>query len=474
MKKIFIYLLPVIMLASCAKNLGDYNIDQKNPPQSTATSLFANALKQLTDYQTTPNVRRNVFRFWVQHWTATTYQDEPRYNFQTRNIPLEYWTNLYREVLQDLKEAKTLTETDASLTAGVKANRIAATEVASVYAWSVLVNTWGDIPYSEALGNVNQPKYDKGADIYKDLFKRLDAAITQFTPTAANFGSSDLLYHDNTAGWLKFAHSLRLKLAITVADVDDATAKAAIQASAANAFQSNADNATFQYFGSQPNNNPISEDLNPAFTSRQDYVAGITLTNMMNTLNDPRRPFYFTTDENGAYTGGEIGSNNDFAKLSQINNKIIQPSFEALLLDYPEVELILAEAAERWGIAGSAADHYTKAVTASILYWGGTTTTAATYLAQPAVAYATAPGNYKQKIGIQKYLALYNRGYDAWVEWKRLDYPALQPATDAISVLPLRLPYVSSEYTLNRANVAAASAAIGGDAVSTKIFWDKF
>jgi hypothetical protein len=466
-------MLPVMLFASCAKDLDAYNVDQKNPTVVSAGALFSNSLKRLTDNQTTPSVNVNVFRFWTQQWAATTYQDEPRYNITTRNIPLNYWTPMYTEVLKDLNESKKIVTADASITATVKNNRLALTEIASVYTWSIIVNTWGDVPYSEAIGNVNQPKYDKAADIYTDLFKRLDAAIAQLTPGESNFGASDLLYNDDTAKWLKFAHSLKLKLAITIADVDAAAAQAAITSSAGAAFTSNDDNAVFHYLGQTPNNNPISNAINPLYTKRQDYVAGKTMVDQMNALNDPRRPAYFTAI-GGAYIGGIAGSNNAYADLSHVATAIISSDFEALLMDYAEVEFILAEASARWGIAGTASDHYSKAVTASITYWGGTQAAATTYLANPAVAYATAAGDYKQKIGMQKYLALYNRGADAWTEWRRLDYPVLVPATNALSVIPLRLTYPTSERTLNRANVESAAASIGGDAVSTKLFWDKF
>jgi hypothetical protein len=472
MKKLLVYILPVMLLASCAKDLDEYNIDQKNPKTVSAGSLFGNALKQLNDNQATPSVNINVLRFWMQQWTATTYQDEPRYNITTRNIPLNYWTPFYREVLQDLKESRRLTDGDVSLDPAVKNNRIAVTEIASVYTWSVLVNTWGDVPYTEALTEINQPKYDDAKTIYVDLFKRLDAAIAQITP-GANFGGTDLLYHNDTNGWLKFAHSLKMKLAITLADADPAVAQAAILASAGKGFTSNADNAAFEYLNSTPNNNPVSANLNAVYTSRQDYVAGTTLVDLMNSVNDPRRPQYFTAI-GGVYIGGKIGVNNDYASLSKPSNKIIQPDFEALLMDYAEVEFILAEAAARWGITGSAATHYAEAIEASITYWGGSEAEATAYLTQPTVSYATATGDYKQKIGTQKYIALYNRGYDTWVEWRRLDYPKLTPAASALSVIPLRLTYPTSERTLNKANVESAATAIGGDVVGTKLFWDKF
>jgi hypothetical protein len=159
-----------------------------------------------------------------------------------------------------------------------------------------------------------------------------------------------------------------------------------------------------------------------------------------------------------------------------------------LLLDYSEVEFLLAEAVERGFITGSAAEHYNKAVTASIEYWtqqdprSSVSSTgaarAAAYLAQPKVAYATADGNWKQKIGFQKWLALYNRGWEAWVEWRRLDFPKLSPPSGgnvpAGLAIPVRMIYPIIEQTLNGANRSAAAEAIGGDLATTKLWWDKF
>src|SRR5690606_9755211 len=110
-----------------------------------------------------------------------------------------------------------------------------------------LVNMFGDVPYSEALGEVNQPKYDDAKTIYTDLLSRLDGAINSIKPGAAGFGDSDLIYGGDMSAWLKFGHSLKLRLAITLADVDESAAKAAFTASQAGAFASNADNAAFEY-----------------------------------------------------------------------------------------------------------------------------------------------------------------------------------------------------------------------------------
>ena len=97
---------------------------------------------------------------------------------------------------------------------------------------------------------------------------------------------------------------------------------------------------------------------------------------------------------------------------------------------------------------------------------------AQTYLQRPDVSYATATGEWRQKIGTQKWIGLYNRPFAGWTEFRRLDYPELPLAVNAISGFPNRMLYPGNEQQLNAENYAAASAAIGGDNVETKLFWD--
>jgi hypothetical protein len=195
----------------------------------------------------------------------------------------------------------------------------------------------------------------------------------------------------------------------------------------------------------------------------------------MESLSDPRVPAYFTLDGSGGYSGGKPGASSNYSTFSKPAVAITTPDFPGILLDYPEVEFLLAEAAARgFVVGGTAASHYNAAITASIIYWGGTQAQATTYLARPAVNYATATGNYKQKIGTQKWIALYNRGWDAWIEWRRLDYPVLTAPVDAVSDIPVRFTYPVNEQNYNTKNYNAAVTSIGGDEVATKLFWDKF
>jgi hypothetical protein len=142
-------------------------------------------------------------------------------------------------------------------------------------------------------------------------------------------------------------------------------------------------------------------------------------------------------------------------------------------MDYAEVEFYLAEAAERgFVVGGTAAEHYEAAIRASISYWGGTGSSADAFLADPDIAFATASGTNLQKIARQRYIAMFNRGLEAWTEYRRLDYPVFNAPPVANGDFPIRYTYPNSEQTANGENDSAAASAIGGDVVTNKVFWD--
>jgi hypothetical protein len=476
MKKIIAFILVFVVAASCTK-LEDLNKNIKDPTSVPGESLFTGAQANLFDQMVSTNVNNNVFRLFAQYWTETTYIDESNYDLTTRSIPDNHWNVLYRDVLMDLKEASIIIEKTDYTPDGDngegKKNRLAIVEVMSIYTWTVLVETFGNVPYSQSLDITNvHPAYDDAMSVYKDLIIRLNAAISNMSAGHASLGIADNMYQGDVASWLKFANSLKLRMGLLIADADNALAKTTVEAAAAGVFTSNADNAKIVYMPSAPYSNPVYDDL--VASGRNDFVPTSVIVDPMNTLNDPRRPFYFALNDTTVYIGGVYGASNDYTKFSHVSDKIKEATFEGTIFDYSEVEFLLAEACERgYTVGGTAAGHYDNAIKASITYWGGTDAEATAYLGQSAVAYATAAGNWKQKIGTQKWYALYNRGFEAWTEWRKFDYPVLVAPPDANSDIPKRYTYPVAEQTLNAAQWTAASAAIGGDDVATKLFFDK-
>jgi hypothetical protein len=479
MKKIILTTLTIItLMASCQSDdqYEDKNRDPKNPTQVSAEFLFNSATKSLFDQMTSTNVNTNIFRMLGQHWTETTYVDEANYDFNTRNIPQNHWSEMYRDVLLDLKTAKAYTDADPELSAATKTTKNAQIEILAVYAWAQMVETYGNIPYSQALDSKAYilPVYDDAATIYGDLLSRLTVAIPKLSDSG--FGAADNIYGGNTANWKKFGNSLLLRMGVRVADVPTLAAKstAAIQSAVSGGvFTSNADNAALAYASTTPNTNPVWVDL--VQSGRSDFVVTNTIIDKMNALNDPRRPFYF--DENlgaGVFVGGPYGDNNSFSAYTHVSAAVIDPTNPASLIDYSEVCFYLADAAERSisGTPATAASFYNKGITASFDYWGAPNV--ATYLLDPAVNYATASGTWKVKIGTQLWLAMYNRGYEAWTAWRTYDFPGFNLPAVSEDPVPTRYTYPINEQNLNKTNYTAASTAIGGDKQTTKIFWDKF
>ena len=423
MKKIILLLFVFAGILSCSDDITGLNGDTKNPTAVPAAFLFTNAEKNMVDQMVSTSVNFNVFRLFVQQWTETTYTDESNYDVATRTIPDQHWRTIYRNVLRDLKESKIVLETEVYAGTAqeiadqetVRDNKAHVIDILTAYSYYVLVDTFGDIPYTEALDITNHPlpAYDDAETIYKDLISKLTTSSTGLDTSLGSFGSADLIYGGDTSKWRKFANSLRLKMAINLDDIDHSYASTqALAAATAGVINDNDENAALKYIASQPNTNPIYVDV--VASGRDDFVPASTIVEQMNGLNDPRREKYFTLI-GGIYEGGAPGEGSPFDNFSHIADPILEPTFEGLIMDYSEVEFLLAEAVER-GIAvgGSAESHYINAITGSMTYWGVSGGDITDYLEQANVDYSTATGTWKQKIGEQAYLALYNRGFEAW------------------------------------------------------------
>jgi len=471
MKKIFIVSLTLLTAVAC-EDLTELNDDIKNPKEVPAGALFANASKSLFDFMTEPNVNVNNFRLWAQQWAQTTYADESNYDLITRNVNGSAWNTLYAEVIRDLRETKRFVEQDNFLTAQAKANQMAMAEVLEVFTFHVLVDIFGDIPYTQALTDDVTPAYDDDADIYADLVSRLDAAIAQLSGDS-DMGAYDIVYGGDADMWRLFANSLKLRMAIRLADVNPGLAETMAEAAVNDGvFTSNADNFALSYQGSTPNTNPLWVSL--IQSGRSDYIAASTLVEPMVALDDPRLPYYYKDPVGAEFLGGIYGDNNAFNAFSHPGEWQEDPTFPGIIMSNWEVAFLKADAAERgFDVGGTAEEFYDEGITASILYWGGDQAAADAYLANPDVAYPTAMGATPfERIALQKWIALYDQGFEAWSTVRFYDYPSMPIAVLSELPTPSRYTYPVTEYSLNEENVATARTNMGGDELGGKVFWD--
>ena len=470
-----------LVLAQCSSNLEGLNVNEKSFTDVPGEPLMTNAQKELVDQLVNTNVNNNVFRLFAQQWTEVTYTDESDYDIRTRTIPQRHWNFLYQGVLKDLnqshdiidaEEIEEVTPAQFEEDTAIKANKLAIIEIQRVMTYEILVDTFGDVPYTEALDieNIN-PAYDDDMAIYMDIIDRLNKAIATMNADFGSFDSQDLIYNGDTASWITFANSLKLRLGMHLADVNPDMAKNLVAEAAGNVITTNAQNAILHYLSATPNTNPLWVDL--VQSNRKDFVPADTFVNELNTVNDPRRPIYFSDPVDGAYLGAPYATPVTYGNYSHLGDSFFEPDLPGDIFDAAEVNFLLAEAVERGFITGDAETFYNAAITASMEYWGVSEDDITTYLGQSSVAYTSAEGDFHQKIGVQKWIALYNRGFEAWTEYRRLDYPKLQaPSTSEFDAVPKRFTYPVIEARLNGPGYEAAASAIGGDELSTPVFWD--
>lgn len=471
--------LSLFAFLSCS-DFDNLNNDPKSATDVPSNSLFLAGQKNLADVYSTISWTSSPFRVLAQTWTQTAYMNESQYQFANNNAPGGWWDKIYTTVLVNLAESKTLYDSENTSNA-VKNNKKLITDILEVYAYSLLVSTYGDIPYSEALNRkIPFPKYDDAKAVTYDLIARLDADIANLDETAGSFGSVDQIYGGNVKQWKKFAATLKLKLALLIADVDLATATTkAKEAINVGVFTTNADNAKFRYVpGIVANSSPIWQDM-VVGTSAVYYAPSALFVNTLNDLNDPRLPILFEKAPNGEYLGAEPGRGGTNQELSQFSNFWLSAASPSVLLDYTEALFLLTEAVERNIISDKPAEeYYNEAITASITDFGATANQASDYLNQAEVAYTTAVGDWRQKIGTQKWLAFANRNWDSWTEIRRLGHPnldVLSPPVNAISKLPVRFYYPPKEQNSNSVHWREAVSKLPGgeDVVSAKLFWQR-
>ncbi|MEJ1238517.1 SusD/RagB family nutrient-binding outer membrane lipoprotein [Chryseolinea sp. T2] len=439
-------------------------------------------------------------------------------NFETSNAPFEF---LYGDGLKNVAEILKQTG-EGGYDEGNKNNLTQATRIMRAFLFQRLTDYYGSLPYTDALKAraetpIYTPAYDKQKAIYTDLLKELDEASAAMSTTELDqgFGAADLFYEGDVAKWKKFAHSLMLRMAMRVSNVDQALANTYIaKAVAGGVFTSNLDNVYVPMAltpSEWTNQNGISRAFypgdggQPAFLSKTlvDWLKG---TNLSSTADDDPRLMIISggiadwtpTDfdvindnplEQKGMPNGYDASGLDVLEghevdqdetYSKINFKFMQDDEAYQLFNYGEVELMLAEAAERGlgGLsAGDAAAHYNAGVKASmqmyLKYDPSLIVTDAQVTAYlTTYPYAGTPNQKLEMIGEQYWVNHFLNWWEAWSNYRRTGFPALTPTNYPGNLtqgkIPTRLKYPAYEATGNPNYSAGATQP--NDYV-TKVWW---
>ena len=374
-----------------------------------------------------------------------------------------------------------------------------------------VTDLYGDVPYFDAgMGYYSKnyfPVYDKQEDIYTDLLKEIEEA-TNALDASADKPIGDMIYDGDIEKWKRFGNSLLLRTAMRLTKVDPERAKQYVTKVAGKTMQSNDDNAILQHDASgswtTQNRNSIVLLKGP---ENQNVKLSKAYVDFLKNNDDPRLAVIAVTnptfDPSGSATGGNADPDvqkgmpngydlggvrpitaapgyttvGDYSSLSPSLLSLAGPSF---ILTYAESELLLADAAQRWGVGGDAETHYNNGVKAGITYFsqypnvGDLDAAADDYLA----AHPYNAANGLEMINTQFWAATLLNGYEAWFNWRRTGLPNLTPVNypgNATSGnIPRRFPYPVSEANNNPINYKAAHDAVpGGDNLSGRVWWDK-
>jgi hypothetical protein len=383
-----------------------------------------------------------------------------------------------------------------------------------------VTDLYGNAPYFNAgMGYYNGvffPKYDTQDSIYADLLKEVDAATTALDP-AGDAPAGDVIYKGDIAKWKKFGNTLLLRIAMRLVKVDPATAQTYAAKVVGKTMASNADNAFVlgDATGGRATQNRNSQILLGDGGQENFYTRwSKTFIDLLKATNDPRLgkvavTNLYVTDASKAQNPGananpatqkgmpngkdlsgiagqDISGDPSFTKFTDYSSPspaMIKRDGPTFILTYAESELLLADAAARFGVGGSAATHYHDGVKAAITYLSQYDATAAISDVD-AETYVTAnpytPGGGLAQINNQYWLHTVTMldFYECWCNWRRSGFPVLTPVSypnnATNGTIPRRFPYPLDEANTNPINYKAAHDAIpGGDVMTSRVWWDK-
>ncbi len=504
---VLLAVLGLIGMTGCKKSDFDINKNPNNPTDSTITyNLILPAALQNTSYLVETNWAwlQNWMSFWARSGTYAPNVTEESYQITT-NFGTGIWDNAYSnnfnyEIMQ--QKAK---QAGATFYEGVA-------RIMKAHNFQILVDVYNNVPYFEALkGNANPtPVYDKGLDIYKDLFRQIDTAITLIQATNADlnvdYTTNDLVFGGDITKWVKFGNTLKLRLLVHLYQVpgfDFASEIAKIDATGVGYLASGESaqiNPGFNSTKPNPFYRTYVRDETATATAGSVYSkANAYAVGYYNYNGDVRLSRFYTAGnqgQRGVIYGLPPAAENVAATLSAVSGPglVASASSSAWIMTSVESLFLQAEARERGIItSGSSAEELlTLAIEESFIWLGLTGADGDAYILKnagyPDVDYLAEGGGVYTIIS-QKWFALNAIApFEVWTDYRRVDEsatvnhfvygelvgydpgPAISVAPqNAESEIPVRLLYPQNEYNYNSPGVTPEGTITP---YSPKIFWD--
>lgn len=495
-KQIFLLSIMFLSLGSCETvDFGDINENRNGPSEFDSAALLTAAQRRFVtigfrDWLVNPHL-------YVQYQAQPVYQDESRYAEGPTN-----WSNYYAQTLMNLQQIINLSNdpevntTPAYLSNGSVNNQMAVARIMKVVIYKRLTDTYGDIPYFEALNpEVQSPGYTSQEEIYMDFISELKAARDMMDP-AEDEAVGDIIYDGDVESWQRFANSLLLSITMQMSEAAESVASTEFAAALNNEhgviestdqeawyFPVNVSTLVNPWTAFRPADYNMSEYFQNALQGDEDDYSNDTF--------DSRLTIYSSDAEGEGlpygledYTG--IGSS------VRISAYITSPTSPFPILTSGYTYLNRAEAAERGWTDEDAEEMLRQGIIQSYAstseYFGNgphiqdsglepiDITGDAEAYASARLADANSVG-MMQVIAEEKWAALFPQGFEAWSEWRRTGFPILTPSPDPLNngEIPRRYLYPTSEINLNNANYQTGVGGLNpaSDNNTSRVWWDQ-
>ncbi|WP_298780628.1 SusD/RagB family nutrient-binding outer membrane lipoprotein [uncultured Polaribacter sp.] len=463
---VFLVVSQIITLTSCDSDFEEVNTNSNDPVSVPSELLLAGTLRSTADRINDYFLAGEAGSCWVQHLAKPIYNDNELYIPRQGSIEF-LWSVLYASVIKDADVMQKLALEEGN------SNMQGVALVIKANAYQILTDAFGNIPMTEALGadttgNITPAYDDSQTEIYPAIIAMLEEADALLNGNGTIDSSQDLLYYGDYTGWKKFANSLKFRVLMRSGN----TSGLQSLVNAGNLFSSNNDEAKLVYLSAAPNANPWYEGLVDGGRDTE-WCLGEELVNYMNAYGDPRLAVYAQevggNGSGGGYVGKPAGIEDignsiygDSNNVSLIGEKYLEAEQPAYFMSYAQLNLLMAEAAEKGYISGDAATYFAAGITASCEANG---------VSAPSINYLSGTAGLQQ-IAEQSWVALYMQGFEAWAEWRRTGYPELPLAIDAaVSSIPTRFNYPATQQSLNNANYTEAVSVQGADLLTTPLWW---